>query len=890
MNKEHGKQTQREVIKRALVEIEELRAKLRDKERARGEDVAVIGMACRLPGHVNSPEDYWELLDRGGDAVGPMPRDRTWRMEDYYHPEPMPGRMYVRQGGFVDDIAQFDADFFGISPREAASVDPQQRLALEVTWEALENAGIPENTLEGSSTGVFIGAGMNDYVETELRSGDPAAIGPYSGTGSIFSVIAGRISFVFGLQGPTMTIDTACSSSLVAIHEACMSLRNRECPLAVAGGVQLNITPAMFLFLCSQKGLAPDGRCKTFDESADGFVRSEGCGIVVLKLLSEAKRDGDNILAVIRGSAVNHDGRSSGLTVPNGRSQQELLRKALFSAKLKPLDIGYVEAHGTGTSLGDPIEMQALLAVYGAKRPSRNVLHVGSVKTNIGHAEAAAGVAGLIKIVQMFRHRRIPGHLHFKTLNPRIRVGDVPLNIPVESVRWDAEGSRIAGVSSFGMSGTNAHVILEEPKATNEVSGDARPRPRLFTVSARHPDSLRRLAASCVRAFRDETLPFPEAARASCLRRSHLEHRLACVADDASEAARLLQSHLDGEPEGGVFQGHYDAGRPTKCAFVFSGNGSPWPQMGLDLFETDLAYKMAIEDCAEAVGEFVEWSLMDELSADISRARFAETDIVQPCIFAVQTAIARSLASRGVEPSAVAGHSLGEVAAAHAAGILSLRDAAHIIVARSALIRRVSDKGGAIIVHLPEKDAEAAIKEYGERLVVAALNGPKSTLIAGDLPELSAITEHFGKKNIFCRRVNMNYAPHSPHMDGLDKELERELREIKPQNARIPFHSTVHGKAMEGVEMNGTYWARNLRSPVRFFPVIAELSDSGFGVFTEIGPHPVLLHDIRGTISENTAAFGTLRRSHPGENCLLEACPMRRSPPILGVASATGAA
>ncbi|WNG36476.1 acyltransferase domain-containing protein [Archangium violaceum] len=832
---------------------------------APGEPIAIIGMACRFPGGANDPETYWKLLHDGVDATAEVPRER-WDADAYYDADPdAPGKMNTRRGGFLRGVAvdRFDAGFFGVSAREATSMDPQQRLLLEVGWEALERAGQPLERLSDSRTAVMVGLASNDYAQVLNKAGGIEQSDIYFVTGNAFSVAAGRLSFVLGLQGPCLPVDTACSSSLVATHLACQALHEGEADLALAGGVNLMLTPDAHVLFSKARALSADGRCKTFDASADGYARGEGCGVVVLKRLSDALRDGDEVLAVIRGSAVNHDGRSSGLTVPNGQSQQAVIRQALASAGVEPSRVGYVEAHGTGTPLGDPIELQALGAVLGEARPAEAPVWVGSAKTNIGHLEAAAGVAGLMKVVLALRHREIPPHLHLKTPSPHIPWERLPVKVPTALTPWETEGPRIAGLSSFGMSGTNAHLVVEEAPPPAERPASQReetPRPHLLPLSARSPEALRELATSWRSFLSDEQAgSVVDLCFTAATRRTHHAHRTAVVGRTREELAGKLEDFLSvRRPEG-------NAG-PRRRVFVFPGQGSQWPGMGRELMATEPVFRASIEACEVALRRHVEWSLKEVLEkADAELLQ--RVDVVQPTLFAMQVSLAALWRSWGVEPDAVIGHSMGEVAAAHVAGALGLEDAARVISERSRLVARSSQSGGMVVVDLPRDEAEALLRGLEGRVAVGASNGPRSTVLSGDREPLARILAELEVRGIFCRWVKVDYASHSPHMDALEPELLRLLEGVSPKPASVPIYSTVTAEPCDGASFDAAYWSRNLRAPVLFWPTVERLVAEGHDVFLEVSPHPVLLHPLEQGLAHLGREATTLPslRSNEGE-------------------------
>ncbi|WP_437594346.1 SDR family NAD(P)-dependent oxidoreductase [Sorangium sp. So ce1000] len=841
--------------------------------------IAIIGMGCRFPGGVVDPESFWALLRDGVDAVTEVPLER-WNAQELYDDDPAaPGRMNTRWGGFLSGIGDFDADFFGISAREAVAMDPQQRIALEVAYEALEDGGQPIERLAGSATGVFLGvqSHSNDYARLQLA--DPAKIDAYSGTGTSHSILSGRLSYIFDLRGPNVALDTGCSSAITAIHLACQSLRAGESDLALAGGVNLMLTPEFTIAASKVEFLSPDGRCRTFDARANGFVRAEGCGVLVLKRLSDALRDGDRVRAVIRGTALNQDGHSNGITAPNGLSQVAVLGQALRNAGVDPSGVTYIEAHGTGTTLGDPIEVEALAEVYGRAGADRCLL--GSVKTNIGHSEAAAGVAGVIKTVLCFEQEAVPPHLHFETLNPHITIDGTRFAIPTELSPWPSRGSaRRAGVSAFGWSGTNGHLILEEAPRGAAVRAPVEPvedaRPLLLPLSAASADALR-ARAEAVRSLlgRPEDAPaLQDLCYTAAIRRSHLRHRLSLVVRSREDALAGLSAYLDDKPHPGLVSGRKAPERSRRLAFLFSGQGSQWLGMGRELLARDGVFRAMMERCERAMREHVAWSLITSLTAEGERARFEEIDFIQPALFAIQVSLAAVFRSVGVVPDVVVGHSMGEVAAACVAGALRLEDAARIICQRSRLLRRVSGTGAMALVELPEAEAEAAIAGHRDRLSVAVIMSPRGTVLAGDPAALDEVLEEIKGRGIFCRRVKIDVASHSPQMDPLLGDLAAALSGIAPQRGSIPMVSTVTGQPTDGSDLDAAYWVRNLRAPVLFSGVIQRLLGEGINVFAELSPHPVLLPAIESGLldarPDGVALLPSLRRETGELDVLLE--------------------
>jgi acyl transferase domain-containing protein len=859
-------------LQRAYLKIVELEARLDQAERRKREPIAIIGMACRFPGGVANPRAYWELLANGRNAITEIPRDR-WDVDALYSPDPQAsGKMYTRWGGFLDQVDLFDPQFFSITPREAIGMDPQQRLLLEVTWEALEHAGVPPDTLHGTTSGVFIGTGFNDYARL-LAELDLSQISAYSGSGIQLCFCAGRISYSLGLQGPSVPVDTACSSSLVAVHQACRSLGDAECDLALAGGVNLLLAPEGNIFLSKAGALAPDGLCKTFDESANGFVRGEGCGVVVLKRLGDAVADGDNVLAVIAGSAVNHDGRSSGLTVPSGPAQEKVIRRALANAGIDPDAVGYIEAHGTGTPLGDPIEMQSLAAVFGGLRPRPAPLVVGSVKTNFGHLEAAAGVASLIKVVLMLQHRQIPPHLHFRRLNPHIQIDPALVRIPTETGPWvpSADGVLVAGISSFGLSGTNAHVMVREapPSALSPAAPHVYEVPATLVLSARKPEALHELARAYGRFLSADEVgregSLTDVCYSAATGRSHHDERLVVLAESRDEAVHSLEAFARGEPELGVFAGRRPAQGAAKLAFIFCGQGPQYPGMGRELFEREPVFRSVVEQCHahfSALG-------FDELLAvlaDADDCRLRETRYAQAAIFTLQVALAAVWRSWGVEPDAVVGHSLGEVAAAHVAGVLDLSDAVRVARERARVCERLTGTGRMASVALSPDAVRAYLAEIGSSLSIAAINGPRSTVLSGPAGALADALEPLRERQVPCRDHGVDYAFHSDQVDPLERELVDAIGTLAVREARVPIVSTVTGQIEETAKFDARYWGRNLRSPVHFVSAVGQLADDGFGAFVELGPHPILRSPISQCLAERESqakVLGSIQRDEP---------------------------
>jgi acyl transferase domain-containing protein/acyl carrier protein len=806
--------------------------------------IAVVGMGCRFPGGADDPDAFWRLLREKRDAIREVPRDR-WDIDAYYHSDPdEPGRIAVRSGGFLDRVDGFDAEFFGISPREARTMDPQQRLLLEVAWESLEHASISPESLAGSATGVWIGVCNSDHFLRVVEHGGEA-VDMYLASGNAPSVVAGRLSYFLGLRGPALSIDTACSSSLVAMHAAVRSLRQGEVSLAIAGGVNVMCAPETMIALSRAHMLAPDGRCKTFDAAADGFARGEGCGLVVLKRLADAERDGDRVLAVIRGVAANQDGRSTGLTVPNGPAQESVIRDALADAGLTPPDVDYVEAHGTGTSLGDPIEVRALGAAYGPGRAADSPLNIGSVKTNFGHLESAAGVAGVIKTILALRNEWIPGHLHFTTPSPHIPWASVPVSVVADGRAWPrGERARRAGVSSFGFSGTNAHIILEEAPAPSVGAPAPSRAVRCLPLSARTPAALAMVAANWKTTLRAPNAPsLANAALVAGTGRSHLTERAAIIASDAREAAAALEALASNTEHPAMKRGRANPGTPTEVVFLFTGQGSQYPGLATTLYDASPIVREVLDTCDAHLGTDEHGrTLLSVLRDTRDDSPIHETRWTQPAMFAVQMALVSLWRSWGVTPSAVLGHSAGEYAAACAAGVFTLEDGLALTAERGRLMQALGPGGAMAAINAPTAVVEDALRAYGSRVEIAAYNGADAVVVSGESPLVDELCETLGARAFECRKLWVPLASHSRLMEpGLDA-MEAAARRAVMRAPQMPVAwNLTGGEPLPGGAPDAIYWRRHLREPVRFGDGIRTLWNDGFRTFLEIGPHPVLV-------------------------------------------------
>lgn len=848
-------------LQKAALALKKMRAKVDALERGKAEPIAVVGMSCRFPGGANDPDGFWRLLSNGVDAISEVPPNR-WDINAYYDPDPdLPGKMNTRYAGFLDEVETFDAQFFGIAPREAISLDPQHRLLLEVSWEALENAGEASERAAGAPVGVFVGMTTSDYAQLMMHTGDPSFFDAYYLVGNPHNAAPGRLSYIMGFQGPSMALDTACSSSLVAAHLACQSLRAGECRLALAGGVNLLLSPESMFSLSNARLMAPDGRCKTFDAKANGYVRGEGCGVLVLKRLSDAVADGNTILAVIRGSAVNQDGPSSGFTAPNGLAHQALIRAALSAAKVDPLDVSYVEAHGTGTSLGDPIEVRALSAALANGRPIERPLYIGTVKTNFGHLEPAAGAAGLMKVVLALHHGEIPPHLHFTEPNPEIPWSELSIKVPTKRTPWPAGvKSRIAGVSSFGASGTNAHVLLEQPPA-REASGPARPW-QVIVLSAKTESALDAVTDNFTNQLKaHEDVNLADAAYTLQVGRTVFEHRRMLVCGDRNDAIRALETR---DPKR-LLTRHHCVSMDRPIAFMFPGVGDQYVNMAKRLYLSERTFREHLDRCFELVKTHAGIDLCNLLypatetgggaadpadgpapgldlrkmldrtgiRSEGASQQLAETIVVHPLMFAVEYSLARLWIAWGIKPQALIGYSIGEYVAACIAGVLQLEDALRLVIARAQLIQQLPN-GAMTAVPLSEHEI---IPMLGDDLFVAAVNAPSLCVVSGPQPAILSFEKKLAEREIVSRRISTTHAFHSKMIEPFSAEYQTVLASVTLKHPSIPYISNVTGTWITDEQaVDPEYWVRHSCQAVRFADGIGQLWKTPGRVLLEVGP------------------------------------------------------
>ena len=872
----------RNYLKRVTVELAETRQRLTGAEDRRHEPIAIVGMACRFPGGVTSPEDLWELVSAGTDAIGEFPADRGWDVDGLYDPDPnAPGRTYTRHGGFLYDAGDFDAGFFGMSPRTALATDPQHRLFLETSWEAFERAGMDRAALRGSRTGVYVGCMYTDYSCRFVGAdGVPEAVEGIVLVQSAPSVLSGRVSYTFGLEGPAVSVDTACSSSLVAVHLAAQALRNGECSLALAGGVTVMATADSFVEFSRQRALSPDGRCRSFSSSAAGTAWSEGVGVLVLERLSDALRNRRRIWAVVRGTAVNQDGASNGLTAPNGPAQERVVHEALADARLDIRDVDAVEAHGTGTPLGDPIEAHALLATYGQNRKDERPLWLGSVKSNIGHTQAAAGIAGMIKMVMAMRHGVLPPTLHVEEPTPHVDWSAGAVRLLTEAREWPGEHCRRAGVSSFGIGGTNSHVILEQapPVTAPAAAAGAGSGPLAWLISARSGRSLRAQAGRLHELVTGEqTLRAADVARSLAIGRSVFEHRAAVIGHDRDALIANLGDYLQGGPAPDVVSG--TAREKTRLAYLFTGQGGQRLGMGRELYAAFPVFAAALDEVCAALDEHLDRPLRQVMWAEPDTPEAAllnETGYTQPALFAYQVAAFRLLESLGVRPDHVAGHSVGEFAAAHVAGVWSLAAAARLIAARARLMQALDAPGAMVAIEATAEEVAPTLAGQEHLVGIAAINSPTGVVVSGAEQACLAVADHWWELGRRTRRLPVSHAFHSPLMEPMLAAFAAELNSVEFGEPRIPFATNLTGSAEDASWATPEYWLDQIRRAVRFHAMIGSLESSGANTYLEVGPDTVLAgmaHDCVTAQDASVFAIGRRQQSEPDAlvNCLAQA-------------------
>lgn len=825
---------------------------LQELRKRASEPIAVIGMGCRLPGGANTPGEFWKILRDGVDTIEEVPSER-WNLEEFYSPDPEePGKAYIREGGFIKDVDLFDPQFFGITPKEANTMDPQQRLLLEVTWEALENACQSPEELSGSRTAVFIGMCGNDYSQMMLSAGNDRLTG-YMASGSAHSIAAGRLSYFLGLQGPCLTIDTACSSSLAAVQMGFQSLRRRECNLAIVGGVNLILSPELMVVFSKMRMLSPDGRCKTFDASANGYTRSDGCGIVVLKRQSDALRDGDRIRALIRGGAVNQDGRSSGLTVPNGAAQQALIREALTTSGVDPAQVTYIETHGTGTPLGDPVEVNAIGSVFGATHDSDHPVSLGSVKANLGHLEGAAGIASLIKTVLVLENGEIPPNIHFKNPNPHIPWAGLPLDVPTQPTPWLPKGgTRIAGISAFGFSGTNVHMVVQEAPVAVQASHESERPLHVLPLSAKTEPALKELAVRFSTYLDTGTGSLTDICYSAAVGRSHFTHRLAIVAGSIDDLKTRLAAVSAAKELPGTRRGVVPPAARSKTAFLFTGQGSHYTNMGRRLYETEPVFRRTLQECDALLKPEIAESVLSILYGGTAPASIMEqTAYAQPVLFSFEYALAQMWMSWGIQPAAVMGHSLGEYVAACVAGVFPLADGLKLIAERGRLMQSVDRRGEMIAVSATEAQVAPFISGYSDAVSIAALNGPASLVLSGPVDEVTSIGNELKAAGIRFQRLQVQTAFHSPLMDPILDAFEKAAARVAYASPKIPLVSNLTGRVLgSGETPDARYWRLHLRSSVRFEAGVQALVEKGCSSFLELGAGTTLLGMARKCLPE----------------------------------------
>lgn len=812
--------------------------------------VAIVGMGCRFPGNANNVDEYWEILKNGTNAITEVPKDR-WSIDEYYHPNGVKGKTKSKWGGFISDFDKFDAKFFGINAREVEQIDPQQRQALEIAWEAFEDAGIKPESLAHSKTGVFVGGFTLDYKI--LQFSEVNDIDTHATVGSMMNMLSNRISYVFDLMGPSMTIDTACSSSLVALHQACKSINNGECDLALSGGIELIYTPEYFVAESTSGMLSEDGQCKTFDETANGYVRGEGGGFVVLKSLEKAIANGDFIYAIVRESLVNQDGKTNGITVPNKAAQKKLLEDVYKKAEVYPNDVHYLELHGTGTSVGDPIEANAVGEYFGQTRSIENRLVISSVKANIGHLEASSGIASIIKVACILNKKEIVPHIGMKKINPKINLDELKLRIPLENERWpENQRVQLAGINSFGFGGTNAHIILEGYE--NKIVQTTQPTPssnkiNILPVSAKSEKSLDLLTDKYLTYLTESNSRIEDICFSAINHREKMPISLTVVGETKEEMISNLKSFKELGHDPNVIVNHQQNNQ--KVVFIFTGMGPQWYGMGRELYHTNSVFKSVLEDCHNEFSKYLSWSLLDEFSVEEHQSKINNAEVSQPLNFAVQVALYKMWVSKGVTPDAIVGHSVGEVAALYCAGVYSFEDAVKISYVRSSLQQKLTGKGVMLAVSITEEEAKNYINGKANNVSIAAINSYTSLTLSGEKSCLEKLQKEFEKNGVFNKFLKVNVPYHSPIMNEIKEELLESLKDIQPKKSKIRIYTTADGKEASGSQLDNEYWWKNVANPVYFAKAMSLLLAEGYTNFVEIGPHPVLGNSV------NELAFET---------------------------------
>ncbi|MEC8336774.1 MAG: type I polyketide synthase, partial [Planctomycetota bacterium] len=852
--------------KQALLRIRELKQQLADAQSRTSEPIAIVSMACRFPRTASTPERFWESLINQTDEVSEIP-DSRWDLEAFHDEDPeVPGKMYARHGVFLENIDLMDPEFFGISPREATWVDPQQRLLMEVGWEALERAGWTPAEI-GDQTGVFVGWMHNDYQNE--ASDSFLNLNPYIATGAAGSFLCGRLAYYLGLQGPSVAVDTACSSSLVALHLAIQSLQRHDCDRALVGGVNAICSPTTNILTCKLKALSPKGHSRAFDASADGYLRGEGCGVVTLRRLADAKQANDPILGIIRGSAVGHNGFSSGLTAPNPKAQEKVIRQALRQARIEPDQVAYLEAHGTGTDLGDPIELRAAAAALSGQRDAQHPLLVGSVKTNIGHLEAAAGMAGLIKVLLSMQNDKIPGQMNFTEPNPHIPWSELPVRVLTDLTAWPDTERKIAGVSAFGMSGTNAHVLIEAPQDSS-IQPELKQsdfRPHIITLSAKSEDAIYDLAEAYASWLPEcNSFDLAEISQTSTLGRSHFEHRAAVIAESSDELGLLLKRLARGSTdENAIYQHHR---RVPRVAWQFTGQGSQYIGMGRELYETFPVFKESIDECEAELQRLRQQSLLDVMWEDADK--LLDTSWAQPAIFAIQMGLANVMDWLGMRPAAVLGHSVGQYAAACVAGVMTWQDGIRLIAERGRLIGSLPTGGVMLAVFAPLSDVENELRSH-DALSLAASNGTHN-VISGPSDKIDVIAEQLSQRGIRSTKLETSHAFHSALMDPILEPFSEVANRVAFQSPKIPmFCNSDGGLLPSDSRLDGRYWADHIRQPVRFHESIEAVQEFGCDAILELGPQPILTRmATAGWIGSSDALINSLQRDKSDTRSLLQ--------------------